>query len=451
MPRQLSLKVGVSGIRGIVGESLTPQIVTAFAAAFGNYCGAGPILIGTDNRPSREMLKQAVAAGLLSVGCTPVDLGIVPLPAIMLQVRQAGAFGGICISASHNPIEWNALKFIGMDGIILRPNQAAELTDLYHQGIFTRVAAHEIPAARTDDSTLKIHREAILRLINWEAIRARHFKVAVDCCNGAASAATPAFLEALGCEVFALHTNVDEPFPHNPEPLPENIGSLCDFVRRNGADLGLAQDADADRLAIVDEAGEPLGEDCTIALAIYHWLRRSPGPVVVNVSTSRMVDDIAAQYGCPVYRTRVGEIHVVERMLECGAEIGGEGNGGVILTQVHPCRDSFVAAALLLEALAHDQVTISELRGRIPRYAMLKEKLLCQPRDIAPSLRLLQSLYRSESIDLTDGVKVLWPDRWLHARPSNTEPVLRLLAEAPSEAEARALLMEAMECLSPTT
>jgi phosphomannomutase len=450
MPRQLSLKVGVSGIRGIVGESLTPQMVTAIASAFGNYCGAGPILIGTDNRPSREMLKQAVIAGLLSVGCTPVDVGIVPIPALMLHVRQAGAFGGICISASHNPIEWNALKFIGMDGIILRPNQAAELTDLYHQGVFTRVDAHEIPDARADDSTLRKHREAVLRVIDADAIRARRFKIAVDCCNGAASGATPDFLEALGCRVFALHTNVEEPFPHSPEPVPENIGSLCTLVHQTGADLGLAQDADADRLAIVDERGEPLGEDCTVALAIYHWLRRKPGPVVVNVSTSRMVDDIAEQYGCPVYRTRVGEIHVVERMLECGAEIGGEGNGGVILTQVHPCRDSFVAMALLLEALALDRLTISELRSRIPRYAMLKEKLLCQPRDFAPSLRLLQSLYRKESIDLTDGVKVQWPDRWLHARPSSTEPVLRLLAEAPSETEARALLMGALECLSPT-
>ncbi len=450
MTRQLSLKVGVSGVRGIVGESLTPQIVTAFAAAFGNYCGAGPILIGADTRPSREMMKQAAIAGLLSVGCTPVDVGIVPLPALMLHVRGAGAFGGICISASHNPMEWNALKFIGPDGIILRPNQAAELTDLYHQGVYSRVSAEDISEIRSDASTIAAHHAAILNRVDLDAIRSRRFKIAADCCNGAASLATPAFLEKLGCQVFPLHTKLDEPFPRNPEPLPEHLGKLCDLVRESGADAGFAQDIDADRLAIVGETGEPLGEDCTVALAVYHRLRQKNGPVVVNISTSRMVDDIAALHGCPVYRTRVGEIHVVERMLECRAVIGGEGNGGVILPDVHHCRDSFVAMALLLEALAFDRVPVSELRARIPRYAMVKDKLLCPPRDFAPSLRLLQNLYRGSTMDMTDGVKVLWPDRWIQARPSNTEPVIRLIAEAPTEPEARSLLMEALECLSPS-
>jgi phosphomannomutase len=450
MPTPLSLKIGISGVRGIVGESLTPQLVTSFAAAFGNYSGAGPILIGTDNRPSREMIKQAAIAGLLSVGCTPVDVGIVPVPALMLHVRQAGAFGGICVSASHNPIEWNALKFIGPDGIALRSNQAAELTDLYHQGVYTRVAAREIADPRSDSSTLDRHRDAILSAVDADAIRARRFKVAVDCVNGSASRATPGFLRALGCEVFEIYTNPDEPFPHDPEPLPENIGRLCQLVQETGADLGFAQDADADRLALVNERGEPLGEDCTVALVVRHRLARKAGPVVVNISTSRMVDDIAAQFGCPVYHTRVGEIHVVERMIECGAEIGGEGNGGVIIPAINPCRDSFVGMALLLEALAYSGTSLSIFRSRVPTYAMVKEKLICQARDIAPSLRLLQSLYRRETLDHTDGLKVIWTDRWLHARPSTTEPIIRLIAEAPTEHAARALLMEAMECLCPT-
>ncbi len=450
MLSQMSLKIGISGVRGIVGESLTPQLVTSFAAAFGNYSGAGPILIGTDNRPSREMIKQAAMAGLLSVGCTPVDVGIVPLPALMLHVRQAGAFGGICISASHNPIEWNALKFIGPDGIVLRPNQAAELTDLYHQGVYTRVAAQEIADPRSDSSTVARHREAVLHAVDADSIRARRFKVAVDCVNGAASRATPAFLRALGCEVFELYTNPDEPFPHSPEPHPENIGRLCELVRETGADIGFAQDADADRLAVVNERGDPLGEDCTVALIVYHWLERRPGPVVVNVSTSRMVDDIAGRFGCPVHRTRVGEIHVVERMIEYSAEVGGEGNGGVIIPAVNPCRDSFVGMAFLLEALAQAGTPVSVLRAKLPVYAMVREKLLSKARDIAPSLRLLQNLYRGETLDFTDGVKMIRPDRWLHARPSTTEPIIRLIAEAPTEPEARALLMEAVECLCPT-
>jgi len=451
MHEPLSLKISVSGVRGIVGESLSPQLVTSFAAAFGNYCGTGPILIGTDSRPSREMVKQAAVAGLLSVGCTPVDVGIVPIPALMLHVREAGAFGGICISASHNPIEWNALKFIDSQGIVLRPNQAAELTDLYHQGVYSRVSAQEIPDARTDDSTLRRHRDAVLRAVDVERIRARRFKVAVDCCNGSACVATPRFLHALGCEVVELNTQVDQPFPHNPEPLPENIVELCRLVRQSGAEVGFAQDADADRLAIVNERGEPLGEDCTVALAVYHWLRRKPGPVVVNLSTSRMVDDIAARHGCRVYYTRVGEINVIEKMREVGAEIGGEGNGGVILSPINPCRDSFVAMALVLEALAQDGGTIGEMRARIPTYAMVIERLYCPAREIAPSLRLLQGLYRGQTMDLTDGVKVIWPDRWLQARSSTTEPIIRLHAEAPTEPEARALLNEALECLSPTT
>jgi phosphomannomutase len=448
--RHNSLKISVSGVRGVVGTSLTPQLVAAYAAAFGNYCGAGPILIGTDTRPSREMIKEAAIAGLLSVGCTPVDLGIVPIPALMLHVREIGAFGGICVTASHNPIEWNALKFVASDGIFLRPNQAAELTDLYHQGVYFRVSAREIPEARADATTVARHRAAVCAAVDQEMIRGQALKVVVDCCNGAGSLAAPEFLRSLGCEVVELNTDIDRPFQHDPEPLPQNIGELCNVVRETGADVGFALDADADRLAIVNEEGDALGEDVTVALVADHWLQKQPGPIVVNVATSRMIDDIATKYGCPVHRTRVGEIHVVERMLECRAVIGGEGNGGVILPAVNPCRDSFVAMALVLEALAQAQLPVSALRARLSKYVMLRERLLCQPRDIAPSLRLLKAAYRHQQIDLTDGVKVIWQDRWLHVRASNTEPIIRLTAEAPTGEGTRAMLSEGLEILSPT-
>lgn len=450
MRRPLSLKIGVSGVRGVVGDSLSPQLVTSFAAAFGTDCGGGPVLVGTDSRPSREMVKQAAIAGLLSVGCTPVDLGIVPIPALQLAVRQTGAFGGICVTASHNPIEWNALKFIGRDGIILRPNEAAELTDLYHQGVYPRVDAVEIAESRADDSALARHRDAVLAAVDVVSIRKRRFRVAADCCNGAASRATPAFLEALGCDVVALYTDPDLPFPHNPEPLPANITALCERIRSAHADVGFAQDADADRLAVVDEHGAPLGEDCTVALAVRHWLRKRPGPVVVNVSTSRMVDDVANERGCQVFRTRVGEINVLEGMLGHGARIGGEGTGGVIAPEINPCRDSFVGMALLLEALAIEGGTMSEMRARVPAYAMVKEKLAFPPREIAPALRRVQGLFPAATLDLTDGVKFIWRDRWLQARASNTEPVIRVLAEAPAEAAAHELVREALSCLQPT-
>ena len=222
------------------------------------------------------------------------------------------------------------------------------------------------------------------------------------------------------------------------------------MVRDQGADVGFAQDADADRLAIVAEDGTAVGEDSCLALAVHHWLQRQRGPVVVNVSTSRMIDDIAGRLGCPVHRTRVGEVHVVERMTECGAVIGGEGNGGIVLPSVNLCRDSFVGMALILEALASSGLTVTRILGKFPRYAMVREKLACDARDVAPSLRLLKALFAGAEIDLTDGVKACWSDRWIHARPSNTEPVIRLVAEAPDTATARSLMNQALECLSPS-
>jgi len=388
-------------------------------------------------------------AGLLSVGCTPVILGIVPLPTLQCHVRKIGAAGGVCITASHNPMEWNALKFLGADGITLRSNQFAELTDLYHQGLYPRVSSFRIQECRLDDSAVAAHRETILSAINEVAIRSRHFKVAVDCCNGAACRAAPEFLKALGCQVIELHTDPNAPFPRNPEPVPESLGALCQAVRESGADLGFAQDADADRLAVVNERGEPLGEDCTIALVLDHLLPRRPGPVVVSMSTSRMADDVAARHSSVIHRTRVGEVHVLERMLAIGSRIGGEGNGGVIAPAINPCRDSFVAMAYLLEALAETKSVISDLRSQLPSYAIVKHRIAGRSRDAASFLRLVRHLFRDDEMDLTDGVRVLWPDRWVHVRASNTEPLIRIIAEAPTETEASQLVQRVTEYLRP--
>jgi phosphomannomutase len=447
--KPLSLKISVSGVRGIVGESLTPQLVTSFAAAFGTYCGTGPVAIGTDTRPSREMVTQAAVAGLLSVGCAPVSLGIVPAPVLQHSVRRIGAAGGICITASHNPAEWNALKFFGPDGIVLRPNQFAELTDLYHQGVYPRIGALEIPEVREDSSAVARHRQSVLAAVDVEAIRSRRFKAAVDCCNGAAFRATPEFLRSLGCDVVEIHTDPAAPFPRDPEPLPENLGVLCRAVREAGCDIGFAQDADADRLTIADERGVALVEDCTLALSARHALARRPGPMVASVSTSRIVTDAARERGCEVHGAKVGEINVIERMLEVGARFGGEGNGGVIDLDVNPCRDSFVAMALVLEALTIEGGTVSEMRRRLPTYAMVKVKVPCRARDIAPCLRLVARMHADVPADRTDGVKVLWPDRWLHVRGSTTEPVLRVTAESPAEEDARALVLEVLEAIRP--
>lgn len=449
MSQPLSLKIGPSGVRGLVGESLTPQLVTSFAAAFGTYSGAGPILVGTDTRPSGEMLKQAAIAGLLSVGCTPVDVGVVPVPALMLHVREAGAFGGISVGGSGGWLEWNAVRFIGSGGLTLRPNQAAELTDLYHQGVYPRVRAQEMSEVRSDSTTIDRHLAAVVKSVDADRIRARRLKVAVDPKRGAASEATLRLLEELGCEAAAIHADPGSPFPPNTGLEDSNLAELCGLVRTVGADVGFAQDVDADRLVIVDETGAPLGADLTVVLVAQRLLARTRGPVVVDVSTSRMVDDVASGFGCPVHRTPVGEANVLEAMIEHDAEVGGESDGGVVVLSVNACRDSFAAMAVVLEALALSGDSISGLRNRVPRYSTVRERLLCPARDIAPSLRLIRTLFRGERIDLTDGVKVTWDDRWLLARPSATESAIRLAAEAPTEGEARALVNRVLELLSP--
>jgi len=449
MAHPLSLKIGPSGVRGVVGESLTPQLVASVAAAFGTYCGAGPIVIGTDSRPSGEMLKHAAIAGLLSVGCTPVDVGVVAVPTLMLHVREAGAPGGISVSGGHGSPDWNALRFIGPGGLALRANQAAELADLYHQGVFPRVGAREMSEARADPTAVSRHVRAITSAVDADRIRAKRFTVAVDAKSGSTLASTRHLLEALGCDLVAVGAETGGSYRDSPELADEDLAELGELVRRSGAAVGFAQDADGDRLAVVDERGAPLGADAAVALVVQRWLSRTPGPVVVNASVSRAVDDVAARFGCAVHRSRVGEAFVLEAMSDHGAEVGGEGGGGVIVAPANPCRDSFVAAAVILEEMAVSGDSIGDLRGRIPRYAMVTERLLCPARDVAPSLRLIKGLFRGERFDATDGVKVIWPDRWLLARPATSEPVIRLAAEAPTESEARTLTNRVLEVLSP--
>ena len=449
MPQPLSLKIGPSGVRGVIGESLTPQLLTSFAAAFGTYCGAGPILVGTDTRPSGEMVKQAAIAGLISVGCIPVDAGVVPVPALMFHVREAGAFGGLFVGGSHGALDWSALRFISSEGLTLRTNQAAELTDLYHQGFYPRVRARDMSEVRTDTTSSERHLRAVTRAVDVEGIRARCLKVAVDLRGGTASGPTRRLLEALGCEAVTVDGGAETVCPVKPEPDETSLAELGTLVRSSGADVGFAQDLDADRLVVVDESGTPLDPDVTVVLVVQRRLERQAGPVVVSVSTSRMVDDVAARFACPVHRSPVGEAHVIETMKEHGAEVGGEGDGGAIVLPVNPCRDSFVSMALVLESMAVSGQPVSALRAQVPSYSMVRERLLCPARDIAPSLRLIKSLFPGERFDLTDGVKVTWPDRWLLARSSATEPWIRLEAEAPTEDDARALVNRVLEVLSP--
>ncbi len=440
MKKKFPLKVSISGVRGIVGESLTPQIAARFASAFGTYLGPGPVLVGQDTRPSGTMLRKAVLSGLLATGCQPVEVGVLPIPTILFLTREKQARGAVVVTASHNPSEWNGLKFIGPEGLYLRRSQVEEFLDIFHQGEFTFVPAERIKVSVQEKNAGQLHLDKILSRLKVKDIRRRRFRVVADCANGAGATLLPQLLSELGCEVLLINTDLSGDFSHQSEPVPENLKELSRRVKEFRADLGLAQDADADRLALVDEKGRPLGEDLTLTLAVAHVLGKKRGPVVVNLSTSMAIDDLAARYRVPVIRTRIGEINVVETMLEEGAVIGGEGNGGVIWPEIHPCRDSLTAAGLVLEMLAGSRETISAAAAEFKKYRLLKDRIDCPAELAFRTVVELRRRYQSENISTLDGLKISWPDSWVHIRPSNTEPIIRLLAEARSPARSLRLI-----------
>src|ERR1044071_6205156 len=322
MPAIPTLKISISGVRGVIGQSLTPTLLTRFAQAFGTHTGSGTIVVGRDPRTSGEMVKHAVIAGILSSGGRVVDIGVCPVPTVQLQVRLRKAQGGIAITASHNPAEWNALKFIGSNGLFLDAGQARELLDIYHQGEYTKVGSEEIRSVEEVTGATEAHVQAILDALGPLPSQGKRLRVVLDSCNGAGSIVGPKLLEALGAEVIPINVTPDGSFPRPAEPVPENLGDLCDAVKEHKADVGFAQDMDADRLAIVSDRGEPIGEDYTLVLAALYVLQRERGPVVANLSTTSALDDIAQQFGCPVIRTKIGEVNVTDGMQLHHAVIG---------------------------------------------------------------------------------------------------------------------------------
>jgi len=462
-----TLMVGVSGVRGIVGKDLTADVVTRWARGFGLWLregtsagGPGPgasVVIGRDARTSGPMFAAAVTAGLTSVGCDVIDIGLVPTPTVQLAVEHHRAGGGIAITASHNPIEWNALKFIGPDGIFLDGMDGARVAQL--AGGPPGSGKRETGQVTADPGAVERHLASVLRLpaVDIPGIRARQFTVALDAVRGAGGPVMRTLLERLGCEVAGINLETDGHFPRPPEPVPENLGGLSTLVTRAGAALGIAVDPDVDRLAIVDENGAPIGEDYTLAFAVRAVLggqadggtagregpSRSARPpvrpsVVCNLSTSLVVEDAARDCGAEVVRTPVGEVHVARTIVRLGAVIGGEGNGGVMYPALHAGRDAPVAAALLLTLLARDGRRVSELVAAAPRYAIVKAKVERGTRNAERGLEdvyaALRSRFPEASADTQDGLRLAWRDRWLHVRPSNTEPIIRLIAEAPSGA-----------------
>jgi phosphomannomutase len=448
------LMVGVSGVRGRVGDGLTPEVIATFAAAFGAYARGGgtgrTVVLGRDSRVSGPMFARAATAALQSVGCDVVDVGVVPTPTVQLEVEHLGAAGGLAVTASHNPIEWNALKFIGPSGMFLDADEGAEMRALL-EGEIPRVGWRELGAVREDAGAVERHLERILAIpfLDVERIRERRFHVALDCVRGAGGSIFPRLLEALGCRVDAIHLETDGLFPREPEPVAENLGELEALVRATGAAVGFATDPDVDRLSLVSEQGRALGEDYTLALAASLVLRHRPGAVVTNLSTSRLLDDVAEAAGVPLVRAPVGEINVARRMQEEGATVGGEGNGGVILPDVHLTRDAPVAAALVLQLLAETGEPLSALAAGIGRYEIVKEKL---PRPSQPLDAVYDALERevgAPEADRQDGLRLAWPGerKWAHLRPSGTEPIVRIICEAPTREEAERLVRTLREAL----
>jgi phosphomannomutase len=415
-------------------------MLTRFAEAFGTYLGAGTVVIGRDSRTSGEMVRQAVIAGLLSSGCRVIDVGMCPVPTIQLVVRHYQAHGGIAITASHNPAEWNALKFIGPAGLLLDAGQAKELLDIYHQGDYTKVPEAEIRGVEETSGAIDLHIQAILEALQPLPKGQKPIRAVLDACNGAGSVVGPKLIDALGAEVIPINVTPDGTFPRPAEPLPENLSALCAAVKEHHADVGFAQDMDADRLAIVSEKGDPIGEDCTLVLATLYVLSKEPGPVVANLSTTAALQSVVERFGCSLFLTKIGEVNVTEAMQRENAVIGGEGNGGVIYPRINFARDSLVGMALVLKCLAETGQTVSELIEKIPRFSMIKEKLGCPSDKIARVLRLIRSTYADYPMDTRDGVKVNLPDGWFLVRGSNTEPIVRVIAEAENESRAREIM-----------
>ena len=447
--------VSISGIRGVVGTSFTPEVVVKYASAFGEYCGRGPIILGRDGRITGKSIGNIVASALLQMGCDVIALGICPTPTVQLAVERKRAAGGISITASHNPIEWNGLKFLASTGLFLDADENRQFWALAESQPrrytpWNRQGTHTPHPEFIDE-----HIREVLSLPYVDAgiVRARRLKVVVDCVNAAGSVIVPRLLREFGCEVVEMNCDSSGVFAHTPEPVPENLSDLCQKVHQEGADLGIAVDPDVDRLVLIDQRGKPLGEEYTVASVIRFVLEKesarrsnsSPQPanplkVVVNLSTTRAVDDIARGYGAEVIRTAVGEINVAKKIKEVGAIVGGEGSGGVIFPACHIGRDALVGISLTLQHLGEFGGTMSELKETLPPYMITKAKVELGNLNADMVLNRIGDRFSSAG-ELTriDGLKIDFPDSWVHLRKSNTEPIIRIIAEAPNQPEAERL------------
>ncbi len=446
------LMLSVSGMRGHVGRSLTPPLAARYGAALGTWfkeatgCSCPHVVMGRDSRPSGPWVAAAAASGLVATGCRVTDLGVASTPAVAVMADHLHAHGGIVVTASHNPIIWNGIKALRSDGAAPPPDQAAQIIDRFHRDDFDYAPVESLAPMQRDDTAARVHVQRVLAHVDVQRIRAAGLTAVIDSVHGAGGDEAALLLDALGVRRVHLYAQPTGLFPHPPEPIREHLVELAAAVNQHQAAIGFAQDPDADRLALIDDAGTYIGEEYTLALCALHVLSQrrpgtaTPATAAANLSTSRMLDDIAAAHGAAVIRTPVGEAHVADAMRKHHALIGGEGNGGVIWPNVIHVRDSLAGMALILELLAVTGKTLSALVQTIPRYAIIKDKLEIAGLDIPTLLTKVSGTFSNAKSDTQDGLRLDWPDRWVHIRPSNTEPILRIIAEARDEPAARDLI-----------
>ncbi len=445
------LIITVSGLRGIVGENLTPKVAADYACAFGSFLRSRNlnieklvVCLGRDSRPSGQSLTDAVTSGLTSVGVSVINLGVVTTPTVGIMVRHLTCAGGVIITASHNPLPYNGVKLLLDNAMAPPPDVAEQIKSRFLNRDFASADSLKPGIVSANSEADDIHLAKVLRIVDQKAIAKKQFKVVLDSVNGAGGRPGVKLLTALGCKITPVNTEPTGLFAHAPEPTAENLTSLCDAVKNAHADIGFAQDPDADRLAIVDETGAYIGEEYTLALAAKLIFSKQTGyacgeqsrTAAANLSTSRMIDDIAKSAGGHVIRTPVGEANVASAMLQNNCIIGGEGNGGVIDLRIGPIRDSIVAMAFVLQLLAQTSKTVSQLVGEIPRYSMTKYKFPADKAKVKRILDAVKKLFLDAKVDSSDGFRFDFPDAWIHIRSSNTEPIVRVIAEAKDKAAA---------------
>ena len=437
------LKIGAAGVRGVVGDALTPELIVNFACAFGTWCGAGPIVIGRDTRRSSRAFRSAVVSGLLATGCRVIDLGVTPSPLLSFALRELGASGGIAITGSHNDASWNALKFFGPDGALLNAAKNGELLDVYHGAAFELAPVDRLLPVEAAPDVEDRYLDHLAGALDVDPIRDRGFRVALDVNNGVCGSVALRFLERLRCTLLPVNAEPTGDFAHPPAPTAANMRQLAALACHFDADLGAALNVDGDRVGFVTAKGDALSEEYSFPLAAMPRLRRRPGPVVTSYSTSGMVEALARAHGQRVVRGPVGESQIVDLGLAEGAVIAGEGSGGVAVLPLNVAYDGLLTLGLVLEEMATSGRTLAELAAGLPSLFMCKRELPCPPNLVYRVLDRFRRHHAGDEPDCVDGVRLAWGDSWLHVRPSGTEPLLRIIAESPDQQRADALVDEA--------